>query len=196
MRAIALIDGQNLYHLARRVWTSGASSPYTWPSYDVERLAHVLVSGTPGRTLAGIRFYTGVPDPAAGRSQRFWHGFWSNKIRYLRSRGTYVYRGRVNAGGQEKGVDVSLALDLVRATYERQYEAAIIVSQDWDFGPAVRLAKEIARAQNRRLAFESSFPVGPRSRSRRGVPGTIWTPIDQATYDGCRDPRDYRPSKQ
>ena len=63
----------------------------------------------------------------------------------------YVYRGRVNAGGQEKGVDVSLALDLVRATYDRQFEVAIIVSQDWDFGPAVRLAKEIAQAQGRRL---------------------------------------------
>ena len=36
----------------------------------------------------------------------------------------YVYRGRVNAGGQEKGVDVSLALDLVRATYDRQFEVA------------------------------------------------------------------------
>ena len=162
----------------------------------MEKLAHVLVSSTPGRTLAGIRFYTGVPDPAAGPSQQFWHGFWSNKIRYLRSREIYVYRGRVNAGGQEKGVDVSLALDLVRATYERQYEAAIIVSQDWDFGPAVRLAKETARAQDRRLSFESSFPVGPGSLSRRGVPGTIWIPIDQSTYDGCRDPRDYRPSKQ
>ena len=82
----------------------------------------------------------------------------------------YVYRGRVNAGGQEKGVDVSWALDLVRATYDRQYEAAIIVSQDWDFGPAVRLAKEVAQAQGRRLVFESCCPVGPGSLLLRGVP--------------------------
>ena len=162
----------------------------------MEKLSLVLVSRTPDRTLTDIRFYTGVPDPAAGSSQLFWHGFWSNKIRYLRSRGVYVYRGRVNAGGQEKGVDVSLALDLVRATYERQYEAAIIVSQDWDFGTAVRLAKEIARSQHRRLVFESCFPTGPGSLSRRGVPGTIWVPIDQATYDNCLDPRDYRPTRQ
>ena len=196
MQTLVLIDGQNLYHLARRAWASGPDSPYAWPSYDVEKLANVLVSGTPGRTLAEIRFYTGVPDPAVGSSQLFWHGFWSNKIRYLRSRRVYVYRGSVNAGGQEKGVDVSLALDLVRATYERQYEDAIIVSQDWDFGPAVRLAKEIAKAQNRRLSFESCFPLGPGSHSRRGVPGTTWIPIDQATYDSCRDPRDYRPRRQ
>ena len=42
--------------------------------------------------------------------------------RYLKSQGIYVYRGRVSAGGQEKGVDVSLAVDLVRATYNRQGE--------------------------------------------------------------------------
>ena len=189
MRTIVLIDGQNLYHLARRAWASGPQSPYAWPSYDVEKLASALVAKEPGRALAETRFYTGVPDR---HSQLFWHGFWSNKIRYLRSRGVYVYRGRVNAGGQEKGVDVSLALDLVQATYDRRYEVAIVVSQDSDFGPAVRLAKEIARAQGRRLVFESCFPVGPGSRSRRGVPGTDWVPIDQATYDACLDPRDYR----
>lgn len=195
MRTIVLIDGQNLFHLARTAWSSGPSSPYAWPSYDVEKLASALVSRTPGRTLVETRFYTGVPDPSAGPRAPFWHDFWSNKIRYLRSQGVYVYRGRVNAGGQEKGVDVSLALDLVQATYERQYEAAIIVSQDADFGPAVQLAKEIAQEQGRSLVFESCFPVSP-GISRRGVPGTTWIPIDQATYDACRDPRDYRPRRQ
>ena len=101
----------------------GPSSPYAWPSYDVEKLARTLVSRISGRVLAETRFYTGIPDPAVGPSQRLWHGFWSNKLRYLRSRGIYVYRGRVNAGGQEKGVDVSLALDLLRATYEQRYDA-------------------------------------------------------------------------
>ena len=196
MRTIVLIDGQNLYHLARRAWGSDPKSPYAWPSYDVEKLARALVTRTPGRVLVEIRFYTGVPDPTVSPSQVFWHGFWSNKIRHLRSRGVYVHRGRVNAGGQEKGVDVSLALDLVRATYDQQYEVAILVSQDWDFGPAVRLAKEIAQVQGRRLAFESCFPVGPGSLSRRGVPGTTWVPIDQGIYDACRDVRDYRPRRQ
>ena len=198
MRAIVLVDGQNLFHLARRAWGSGLShpsSPYTWPSYDVGKLANALVSRIPGRTLTQTRFYTGVPDPAAGPTQRFWHGFWTNKLRSLRNSGVYVYRGRVNAGGQEKGVDVSLALDLVRATYEHRYDVAIIVSQDWDFGPAVRLAKEIAQAQNRSLVFESAYPLGPGSFSNRGVPGTTWVPIDKATYDACHDPMDYRPKR-
>ena len=193
MRTLVLIDGQNLYHLARIAWAptpADSSSPYAWPSYDVEKLAAALVARLPGRTLAELRFYTGVPARSA---HGFWHGFWTNKCRYLRNRGVHVYAGRVNSGRQEKGVDVSLALDLVQATHERRYDAAIVVSQDADFGPAVRLAKDIAQSQRRYLLFESAFPVGPGSSSTRGVPGTTWVRIDKATHDACRDPRDYRP---
>ena len=86
-------------------------------------------------------------------TQKFWHGFWTSKLRDMKSKGVYVYRGRINAGGQEKGVDVSLALDLIRATYEKRFEAAIIVSRDSDFGPAVRMSKDIARMQNRKSSL-------------------------------------------
>ena len=95
--------------------------------------------------------------------------------------------------GQEKGVDVSLALDLVQATYERRYEVAVIISQDSDFVPAVRLAKLIATSQNRNLIFESAIPVGPGSKSTRGVDGTNWIHIDKATYDACLDQTNHPP---
>ena len=193
MRSIVFIDGQNLYHLAKDAWSSthpSSASPYSWPSYDVDRLANALVSKVPGRALTQVRFYTGVPSKAASS---FWHGFWNNKLRFLRNGGIYVYRGRVNSGGQEKGVDVSISLDLVQATYNQQFEVAIIVSQDADFGPAVRVAKDIAKSQGRQLIFESAFPVGPGSSSSRGIPGTRWVQIDKTTYDSCLDPRDYRP---
>ena len=194
LRTIVFFDGQNLYHGAKDAWRPlprVGSSKYSYPSYDVEKLAEVLVSRIAGRVLTQIRFYTGVPDPNVGCTERFWHSFWTSKLRYLKNRGVEIYRGRINHG-QEKGVDVSIAIDLVRLTYEKQYEVAIIVSQDWDFGPAIRLAKEIAKNQGRHLIFESRFPYGPGSKSNRGIPGTLWIPIDQTTYDACYDPRDYR----
>ena len=172
MRTIVLIDGQNLYHLARLAWAPvpvDRSSVYSWPSYDVELLAAHLVARLPQRELSEVRFYTGVPAPSVNR---FWHDFWTNKCRHLRNQGVHVYTGRVNSAGQEKGVDVSLALDLIEATHEQRYDAAIIVSQDNDFGPAVKLAKEIARSQGRYLMFESAFPIEGGSTSTRGVPGT------------------------
>ncbi len=193
VRTIVFFDGQNIYHLAKTAWAprpKRGPTSYSWPSYDVQKLASTLVNRVSGRNLSQIRFYTGVPYP---QEDRFWHGFWSNKLRYLSSQGIYVYRGRINPGGQEKGVDVSLAVDLIRLTYERRYEVAIILSQDWDFGSAVRMAKEIAKDQGRALVFESPFPYEPGLISPRGVPGTRWVHIDKATYDSCHDPTDYRP---
>ncbi len=196
LRTVVFFDGQNLYRGAKDAWSSSLAQPgsrYSYPSYDVEKLADYLVKQVADRVLTEIRFYTGVPDPNRGQMDKFWHGFWSNKLRYLGSKGIYVYKGRVNQSGHEKGVDVSIATDLVRLTYEQKYEVAILVTQDWDFGPAVRLVKEIARGQGRTLYFESAFPYNPSGKSKRGVPGTKWVYIDKATYDSCYDPTDYRP---
>ena len=190
MRTIVLVDGQNLYHLAKAAWGPGGN--YDWPSYDVDKLARTLVGLQSGRTLQEIRFYTGVPDQ---RASALWNAFWRNKTAYLRRQGISVYLGTISAGGQEKGVDVSLALDLVQATHDQAYDAAIIVSQDADFGPAVGLAKRVAHSQNRQLIFESAFPYAAGKVAPRGVPGTTWVRIDQAIYDSCFDPRNYRPRK-
>ena len=100
MRTIVLIDGQNLYHLARLAWAPvpvDRSSVYSWPSYDVELLAAHLVARSPQRELSEVRFYTGVPAPSVNR---FWHDFWTNKCRHLRNQGVHVYTGRVNSAGQ------------------------------------------------------------------------------------------------
>ena len=193
LRTIIFFDGQNLFHGAREAWSPWPrvpGSPYGYPSYDVEKLALSLVSREGGRSLREIRFYTGVP--ASHKSQK-WHGFWSNKLRVLDRRGIYVYKGRINPGGQEKGVDVSIAIDLVRLTYEQTYETAIIVSSDSDLGPAIELAKEVANGQNRRLLFESAFPHEPSRYERRGIKGTKWVRIDKPQYDSCRDLANYFP---
>ena len=126
MRTVVLFDGQNLYHGVRAAWAPNPpvpGSPYGYPSYDVEKLAAALVNRVPGRVLHRIRFYTGVHS---AQQHAFWHGFWNNKLRYLRSRGIDVYRGRVNPGGQEKGVDVSLAIHLIQMTYHDDYDAAVV----------------------------------------------------------------------
>ncbi len=78
VRALVLIDGQNLYHLAKIAWApvpAVRASPYAWPSYDLERLAARLAARLPQRTLSEVRFYTDVP---AASVDPFWHGFWTN----------------------------------------------------------------------------------------------------------------------
>ena len=78
----------------------------------VKALAARLTARLPQRSLDEIRFYTGVP---AASIDQFRQSFWINECRHLRNQGVHVYTGRVNSARQEKGVDVSLALDLIQA---------------------------------------------------------------------------------
>ena len=83
----------------------------------------------------------------------------------------------------------------MQATHDKQYDVAIIVSQDSDYGPAVKLAKLIAKSQGRQLVFESAFPIGPGKRYNRAVPGTDKLEIYKSDYDTCRDWNEYRPPR-
>ncbi len=69
-RAVAFIDGQNLFHAAREAFG------YTYPNYDVRVLAE-RVCADRGWQLAQARFYTGIPDR---EDNARWHDFWSAKL--------------------------------------------------------------------------------------------------------------------
>jgi hypothetical protein len=94
--------------------------------------------------------------------------------------------------GQEKGVDIRIALDMVRMAHQKAYDVALLFSQDQDLTEAVDEVKVIAREQKRWIKVVSSFPVSPTYRNRRGIDKTDWVPIDRSTYDACLDPNDYR----
>lgn len=190
MRTLVLIDGQNLYHSAKRAWgsiTTTGAWRYRYPSFDVVSLANELARQEPRRTLTETRFYTGLHGTKSKGRDQSWRGFWLNKTAAMRTQGVHVYEGRVNRAGQEKGVDVSIAVDLIQATHGMCYDSAIIVSRDSDFEPAVKLAKRIADSQERSIEIESAFPQTPTTKQQRGIPGTIWRPIDQSTYDRSLD---------
>ncbi len=97
--------------------------------------------------------------------------------------------------GRETGIDIRIALDLVRLARHRQYDVAIIFSQDQDLAEAVTEVKAISREIDHWIRLESAFPVGPKKHSRRGINGTNWHRLDKALYDRCIDPTDYRPKR-
>ena len=67
-KAVAFVDGQNLFHAARE------SFGHTYPNYDVLPLARMICQGK-GWELGQVRFYTGIPDPADDpRWNKFWAG--------------------------------------------------------------------------------------------------------------------------
>ena len=91
--------------------------------------------------------------------------------------------------GEEKGIDVRLALDLIRLAHDRAYDVALVFSQDQDLAEAADEVRRIAREQARWLQPYSAYPCGPSTRNTRGVDRTTWIKLDQATYDACLDPR-------
>ena len=122
-RAIAFVDGQNLFRCAKTAFG------YTYPNYDVQALSEA-VCAKQGWKLIETRFYTGVPDPA---DDSRWNHFWTKKLLQMSRQGVHTYSrllryrnqtfrlpdGSEHATlvGQEKGVDVRLALDIVGSAY-------------------------------------------------------------------------------
>jgi len=169
------------------------------------RLSEVVATQN-GWTPLGTRFYTGIPDPL---DNPFCNHFWSAKLAVMGTQGVISYarplryRNQTIAlpdgssttilVGQEKGVDVRTALDIVRLARSDDYDVALVFSQEQDLSEVADEIRAIARDQGRWIKIASAFPFSPTSTNRRGVNGTDWIRLDRATYDLALDPRDYRP---
>lgn len=201
IRAIAFFDGQNLFHCAKKAFG------YSYPNYDPLALA-TEVCAQKGWQIEGARFYTGVPD--AG-DNAFWNHFWVAKGAQMGRDGVYVYtrplryRNKVVKlpdgseyaflDGDEKGIDVRIALDIIRLANENAYDVALVFCRDQDLSEVAVELRAISAAQGRWIKMASAFPHSPAYQVR-GIDKTDWVRIDRATYDRCLDGRDYRPKKQ
>ncbi|MCG3152751.1 MAG: hypothetical protein GEEBNDBF_02054 [bacterium] len=114
----------------------------------------------------------------------------------LHDAGIFTYsRALVYAGGipREKGIDVRISLDIIRLAMKREYDVALLFSQDQDLSEVAKEIREVAREQQRWIKIASALPMARDSKANQGVNFTDWLPIDRQTYDPCIDPRDYRP---
>lgn len=131
-RTVAFFDGQNIFHAAREAFG------HTYPNYNPPALAAALCVPR-GWTLIDTRFYTGVPE---ARDDAFWNHFWKAKLRQMSRSGvqTYArslkYRNRTvvfpdgSTGpamvAEEKGIDVRIALDIVRLAHRQAFDVALV----------------------------------------------------------------------
>jgi uncharacterized LabA/DUF88 family protein len=195
---VVFVDGQNLFHADREAFG------YTYPNYDVRALAEHICGGR-GWQLTQVRFYTGIPDP---EDDPRWHQFWSAKLAVMGRQAVHIYSrslryrnktvrlpdGRTYPflAGEEKGIDVRIALDIIRMAHRGEYDVGLVLSQDQDLSEVADEIRAIAREQNGWTKIACAFPSTPTSRNRRGINKTDWIRIDRATYDTCLDRRDYR----
>jgi len=197
-KVIAFFDGQNLYRSVKELFN------YIYPNYDPPKLAQHICNEK-GWQLVNTRFYTGVPiqtvDP-------FWHNFWTAKFTNMGRQKVHLFRRELRYNredlvafatgqtqdipkGREKGIDVRIALDVLRLVHQRACDVALIFSQDQDFSEVADEIRIIAKEQDRWIKIASAFPWIPHLNIR-GINNTEWIKIDKATYDQCIDPQDYR----
>lgn len=198
--AMGFFDGQNLFRHAK------AAFGHFHPNYDPKKL-HQTVCAANGWTPNLVRFYTGVPDPNV---TPMWAGYWSNRILAMKRAGIvtttrpiryHVETVEINGTPQnvttprEKGIDVRLALDIVSLARKGNFHVAVIYSQDQDLCEVVEEVRAISIEANRWIKVACAFPDGPNASSHRGIDKADWFRIDEATYNTCLDPHDYRPKQ-
>jgi len=98
--------------------------------------------------------------------------------------------------GEEKGIDVRIAIDVMRLVRTNELDVALLFSQDQDFSEVADEVRAVAREQDRWIKIASAFPLSGTASNTRGINKTDWIPIDRALYDACIDPRDYRPPRR
>jgi len=195
---MGFIDGQNLYQHAKDAFG------HHHPNYDPLKL-HQAVCAEHGWQPNLVRFYTGIPSHV---ESPMWAGYWAKRILYMKRSGIHVttrplrYRREkvTDAQGiesivstpQEKGIDVRLALDIVSTARRREWNVAVLYSQDQDLAEVVSEVEAIAKEQNRWIKICCAFPAGANATSGRGVDRTQWFRMQQDFYDACLDPTDYR----
>lgn len=198
-RAVSFFDGQNLFHSAKLAFG------YTFPNYDVAALARAVCAAN-GWDCSGVRFYTGVPDSA---DKPFWNHFWTAKCAQMGREGVQVFTRSLKyrnkevklpdgsshtfLDGDEKGIDVRLAIDVIRLAHKNDYDVAIIFSRDQDLSEVADEIRLISADQGRWIKVASAYPHSPAVKTFRGINNTQWVKLERNTYDGCIDKRDYRP---
>lgn len=201
-RVVAFFDGQNLFFAVRNAFG------YTFPNYNPLTLA-TSTCCSQNWNLTQVNFYTGLPDVS---ENLFWHHFWNAKLAAMGTRGVHTYSRLLKYTdetailpdgtsasvriGREKGIDIRIALDVVRMARENLYDVALIFSQDQDLSEVADEVRSISMQQDRWIKVACAFPSDFSYKNKRGIERTEWIRLDKATYDTCIDPNDYRPKQK
>jgi uncharacterized protein (TIGR00288 family) len=140
-KSIVLIDAQNVL----KAWQKYCvSNQLTDCKIDYKKLVGKLSEGT---NLLRAYFYDGVEENIPLKKKNFLTAIQSEgiqlKTKILKNRTSECYKcGNVSVKLVQKGVDVSLATDILRHSLQQTCEICIVVSGDEDYKDAVDLAKD------------------------------------------------------
>lgn len=145
-RAMVFIDGSNFYHRLKIL--IGKDTTASLSDFDYQKFCAWLCRDF---IITGIRYYIGAvkrqynnikSEKMYNDQQRF--------FRKLQIQGLAIITGQLiqhpDKTYHEKGVDVRLAVEMIRKAREDKYDQAFLISSDTDLVAAVEEVKSMGRA--------------------------------------------------
>lgn len=205
-RVRVFIDYQNVYHRARGAFGLEREHPAIGNVLPL-RLAALLnllgKSKDPHRELESAWVYRGEPTsrshPHVQAAFQRQVGVWrqsggpitvvTRPLRYLATEWDHHGRPIAWGPGEEKGIDVLVALGMVLGAVRDEYDVAVLVSGDTDLVPAI---DEVRRCGKRVENAVWKPTDGPARGLRPSNGGGIWCHrLDATHFTSVRDDTDY-----
>ena len=148
-RLVLFIDAQNAYRGARESFFARQGSTAAG-QFDPLKLGQLIAArGGPGgtqRLLAGVRVYSGRPDPHKDPTTYGAHlrqcARWEANGAQVITRPLRYLPGWPRQRAEEKGIDVALAVDFVALAVDAAYDVGVVMSTDTDILPALEFTHE------------------------------------------------------
>lgn len=140
-KSVVLIDAENVI----KPWRKYCEEHQLQSKIDYKKLVEILSKET---NLLRAYFYDGVAEEIPLKKKNFLEALEKRGIQ-LRTKilkirhNTCKQCGNVSAKNIQKGVDVSLATDILRHAFQKTCEICIVVSGDEDYCDAISVAKDI-----------------------------------------------------
>jgi uncharacterized LabA/DUF88 family protein len=139
-RVAIFLDFQNVPLVGHKLFANGSELYRCVP--DPVRVADLVASRRKRPSIAAsIRVYRGRPDPRnqpqVAASNDAQASEWTRDRRVAKVRRMLNYRGWPRLPGQEKGIDVAIAVDLMTLAFRGDYDALVLFSSDADLLPAL-----------------------------------------------------------
>lgn len=152
-RVVVFIDAQNVYGDFRRAFAPAeAGGNFGW--FQPMALGALFAARNPEYEeweLASVRIYAGSPVASRDRYAAAAHDrqveAWKSAGAIPRTRPLLYPAEYPREKPRQKGVDVELAVDVVRMAIAKEYEIGVIVSTDKDLLPAIE-AVAVVRGTN------------------------------------------------
>lgn len=149
-KSFVFIDGNNLYHRIKSIadyYNTETGKEYSTLNFDFRGFCNFFKGDT---DLQEINYYVGQVRRSNEPKSMSMYAAQQKLAGYLQNDGINMIYGKLIKYGNpgvyhEKGVDVQIAVEMIRFARQKKFDIAYLVSSDSDLIPAVKEVKSFGR---------------------------------------------------